>query len=87
LHITYPLVTKKTNAPKLFFSMDFTPSGADKASGVVYFTAYNDRKQLVAKVVDIFPAFINYFLGKTQAKMFLPTISTLAAALKRHPPP
>ncbi|MGL5935190.1 MAG: hypothetical protein ACRCZI_06160, partial [Cetobacterium sp.] len=68
LQITSPLVTNKRNAPKLFFSVDFAPSGTDKTNGVVYFTAYNDRKHLAAKVVDIFPAFLNQFLSKPHAK-------------------
>jgi hypothetical protein len=50
--------------------VNFAPPGGNKACGAVYFTAYNDWKQLAAKVVDIFPAYINYFLGKTQAKMW-----------------
>jgi hypothetical protein len=33
----------------------------------VYLTAYNDRKELAAKVVDIMPAFIEHMYGRTLA--------------------
>jgi hypothetical protein len=58
LEVTSPLITNKTNPPKLFFTIDFAASGADKDKGVVYLTAYNDQKELAAKVVDILPAFM-----------------------------
>jgi hypothetical protein len=35
---------------------------------VVYLTAYNDRKELAAKVVDILPAYIDHMYGKHLAK-------------------
>jgi hypothetical protein len=68
LEITSPIITIKTNPPKLFFTVDFAASGADKDKGVVYLTAYNDRKELAAKVVDILPAFINHMHGRDLAK-------------------
>jgi hypothetical protein len=68
LEITSPIITTKKNPPKLFFTVDFAASGADKDKGVVYLTAYNDRKELAAKVVDILPAFIEHMYGKELAK-------------------
>jgi viroplasmin and RNaseH domain-containing protein len=59
LAIPNPLVTKKKNPPKLFFTVDYAASGADKENEVVYLTAYHDRKDLAAKVVDILLAFMN----------------------------
>jgi hypothetical protein len=68
LEVTFPLITNKTNPPKLFFTIDFAASGADKDKGVVYLTAYNDQKELAAKVVDILPAFIQHIYGKDLVK-------------------
>jgi hypothetical protein len=68
LEITSPIITTKTNPPKLFFTVDFAASGTDKDNGVVYLTAYNDRKELAAKVVDILPAFIEHMYGRDLAK-------------------
>jgi hypothetical protein len=60
LEVTSPLVTNKRNPAKLFFTIDYAASGTDKDKGVVYLTAYNDRNELAAKVVDILPAFIEH---------------------------
>jgi hypothetical protein len=69
LNITFPLVPKKKrNAPKLFFTVDYAASGQDKDRGAVYFTAYHDRKELAAKVVDILPAYIEHYHGRDLAK-------------------
>jgi hypothetical protein len=68
LEITYPIVTTKSNSPKLFFSVDYAASGVDKDKEVVYLTAYHDRKELAIKVVDILPAFIEHNYGKELAK-------------------
>ncbi|MGL5936570.1 MAG: hypothetical protein ACRCZI_13230, partial [Cetobacterium sp.] len=68
LEVTSPLITNKSKPPKLFFTIDFAASGADKDKGAVYFTAYNDRKDLAAKVVDILPAFIQHMYGKDLVK-------------------
>jgi hypothetical protein len=68
LGISNPIVTKKKNPPKLFFTVDYASSGADKEKQVVYFTAYHDRKELAAKVVDILPAFIEHNYGRSLAK-------------------
>jgi hypothetical protein len=64
LEITSPIVTYKKNPAKLFFTVDYAASGVDKDKGAVYLTAYNDRKELAAKVVDILPAFIEHMYGK-----------------------
>jgi hypothetical protein len=64
LEITSPLVTNKKNPAKLFFTVDYAASGTDKDKGVVYLTAYNDRKELAAKVVDILLAFIEHMYRK-----------------------
>jgi hypothetical protein len=68
LEITSPIITTKRNPPKLFFTVDFAASGADRDKGVVYLTAYNDRKELAAKVVDILPAFVEHMYGRDLAK-------------------
>ena len=68
LAIPNPLVTKKTHPPKLFFTVDYAASGADKEKEVVYLTAYHDQNDLAAKVVDILPAFIEHNYGRTLAK-------------------
>jgi hypothetical protein len=68
LEITSPIITTRKNPPKLFFTVDFAASGADRDKGVVYLTAYNDRKELAAKVVDILPAYIDHMYGKHLAK-------------------
>jgi hypothetical protein len=69
LEVTFPLVpNKKKKAPKLFFSIDYAFSGQDKEKGAVYLTAYHDRKELAAKVVDILPAFIDHYYGRQLTK-------------------
>jgi hypothetical protein len=68
LDITNPIVTKKKNPPKLFFTVDYAASGADKEKEVVYLTAYHDRKDLATKVVDILPAFIEHNYGRSLVK-------------------
>jgi hypothetical protein len=68
LSITNPIVTKKKNPPKLFFTVDYAASGADKEKEVVYLTAYHDRKELATKVVDILPAFIEHNYGRLLVK-------------------
>jgi hypothetical protein len=68
LETTSPIITKKRNAPKLFFTMDYAASGGDKDKGVVYLMAYKDRKELVGKVVDILPAFIEYMYWRDLVK-------------------
>jgi hypothetical protein len=68
LSISYPIVTKKTNPPKLFFTVDYAASGVDKEKQVVYLTAYHDRKDLAIKVVDILPAFIEHNYGRSLVK-------------------
>jgi hypothetical protein len=69
LGVTFPLVPKKKrSAPKLFFTVDYASSGQDKDKGAVYLTAYHDRKELAAKVVDILPAFIEHYYGRDLAK-------------------
>jgi hypothetical protein len=68
LEISSPIVTKKPNPPRLFFTVDYAASGADKDKQVVYLTAYHDRKELAAKVVDILPAFIEHNYGRALVK-------------------
>jgi hypothetical protein len=68
LEISNPIVTKKKNPPKLFFTVDYAASGADKEKEVVYLTAYHDRKDLATKVVDILPAFIEHIYGRALVK-------------------
>jgi hypothetical protein len=68
LDISNPIVTKKKNPPKLFFTVDYAPSGVDKEKEVVYLTAYHDRKDLAMKVVDILPAFIEHNYGRSLVK-------------------
>jgi hypothetical protein len=48
--------------------VDYAPSGPNKEKGAVYLTAYHDRKELAAKVVDILPAFIDHYYGRELAK-------------------
>jgi hypothetical protein len=68
LDLSNPIVTKKKNPPKLFFTVDYAASGADKEKEVVYLTAYHDRKELATKVVDILPAFIEHNYGRALVK-------------------
>jgi hypothetical protein len=68
LEISSPIVTTKPNPPRLFFTVDYAASGVDKDKQVVYLTAYHDRKELAAKVVDILPAFIEHNYGRALVK-------------------
>jgi hypothetical protein len=42
LDVTFPLSNPKKKVPKLFFMVDYAPSGPNKEKGAVYLTAYHD---------------------------------------------
>jgi hypothetical protein len=72
LELPYPLNPEDKGPPpqKMFFSVDKAPSGQDKDRDVVYLTAYLDRKDTAAKLVDILPAYINHKWSPNLAHAF-----------------
>jgi hypothetical protein len=64
LGLTFPLFKTGRSAKKLFFTVDYASSGADKARGTIYITAYRDRKDLAEKIVDILPAYLSQIYGR-----------------------
>lgn len=69
MKLTFPLVIKEEDKKEyLIQSVDFADSGNDKKSGTVYVTAYNDRVELVQRLVDIPPRLVERMLHRDAAK-------------------
>jgi hypothetical protein len=68
LDIPFPIFSHESTCPKLFFSVDYAPSGRDKPDGVIYLMAYHDRKHLAERVVEILPAYLNRKFGQALTK-------------------
>jgi hypothetical protein len=67
--ITYPITPEEGTAPKrLFHSIDRATTGRDATYSITYFTAYNDRANLVEQLTQILPALVNYKLNKDALK-------------------
>jgi hypothetical protein len=64
LDIPYPLFSDDDASSKLYFSVDYAPTGRDRAHGVVYLTAYHDRKHLAEQVTENLPAYLSKALAK-----------------------